>query len=103
LKDRDVQFVEAQFRIATQDAWVRLSGLEMQMSGDPDNRIVTFKHSLPASISGQIPSGRGRLSITPEATISPPRVAGAYILTSTWFEIEDDAGLTLDAISRRFV
>jgi len=104
LGGRDANFNEAMFRLAGQDAWAHLSGLEMQHTIDGSEKgRITFTHQLPERLSTKLPNELGSLCIVPEATVSPPRIAGAYILTSTWFSVENKMGMTLDTLTERYV
>jgi hypothetical protein len=104
VRDRDARFTAARFRIVSQDAWANLNGIEMEHFIDgPDKGQTIFKHAPPDPVIAELAGGSGTLSLTSHAIVAPPRVAGAYILTTTWLQIDDNAGLTLDAVTRRFV
>jgi hypothetical protein len=102
-QDADVPFSALRFRLCFQDAWAQLSGLSMSINPDPNNRSVAMNYGIPEPIVVPLPGGDGHLTLEAASTISPLRVAGAYILTRTYLKVELDEGVTVRAAWARFV
>lgn len=80
-------FSAYRFRVRHQDAWAGHSGLSMTMTTRGE-RTSEIKYTEPAPITAPLPGDFGTLVLEASATISPPRVAGAYVLTETWLKVD---------------
>ncbi|GII52809.1 hypothetical protein Pth03_11980 [Planotetraspora thailandica] len=104
ITNEDAIFPSVRFRIVRQDAWANLSGLMMEHGIDgPNKGQVAIRYTLPDRLTVPLAGESGTVSLVPEAVVSPPRVAGAYILTKTWFEVEAANGVTVRSASTKFI
>jgi hypothetical protein len=98
--DMDAVFTGIRFRIRYQDQWAHHTGLSVtwnQTGGE-----WKFEYTEPTAISAPLVGLSGNLTLEASATISPPRITGAYIDTTTWLRVETAEGLKIHEAWRRF-
>jgi hypothetical protein len=98
--DIDAVFTGIRFRIKSQDQWAHHTGLSAtwnQSGGE-----WKFEYTEPAAISAPLVGLSGNLTLESSATISPPRISGVHIKTTTWLRVETAEGSKIHEAWRRF-